>query len=70
MNVGGAGKALLANSKQLLRNWNETKESWHDSKAVEFEERYLRDLWASVDHAAPLFDQLSGVIEKMRRDCE
>lgn len=70
MNVGTNGKALLANSKQLLRNWNETKETWRDSQAAEFERRYLVELWAAIDRAAPLLDQLDRALEKMRGDCE
>lgn len=70
MNVGGNGKALLAGTKELLRHWNETKESWQDAQAREMQEKHLDNLWAAVDRAAPVFDQLDRVLKKIRSDCE
>ena len=70
MNVGANGKAILATSRQLMRDWNETKETWRDDQAAHLEETYLANLWTTIDRTAPLFEQLDRVLTKIKADCE
>ena len=50
--------------------WAETQQFWQDSKRREFEHKFLDDLFASVDEAAPVFDQLDRLVNRIREDCE
>ena len=40
------------------------------AKCREFEHKFLDDLFASVDEAAPVFDQLDRLVNRIREDCE
>jgi hypothetical protein len=64
------GTRLSAITKELWRQWQETKEYWQDTKSQEFERRYLEELVASVDKAVGVIEQLDKLIMKIRKDCE
>src|SRR5437016_1035491 len=50
--IMSASRARLeALTKDLHIHWHETKESWSDAKAHEFEHKYLEELFTSVDRA-------------------
>ena len=70
MSMGATGHSLGTATKELLRNWEETKESWNDAKAHQFEEKYLAGLIASVERALPIFEDLDKILNRLRRDCE
>ena len=71
MSSGGAGSArLVALTKELTERWQQTRETWRDSKATEFEERYVRELRSAVDSAANSIAQLESLLRKIRSDCE
>ena len=70
MNVSANGKMVVALTKQLSVAWEETKNYWQDSKSEEFEKRFLSELISTVDRAAPVFDQLERVLDKVRSECE
>jgi len=68
MNASGA--RLSAITKELARQWLQTKEYWQDAKSQEFERKYLEDLLASVDKAVTVIEQLDKLVMKIRKDCE
>ena len=70
MNISGNGKMLVTATKDLSLRWAETREAWQDSRSREFEQKFLTELMASVERAAPVFDDLDKVISKVRSDCE
>ena len=70
MNTSANGKQLVAATKDLVRRWEETKESWQDAKAIEFEQKYLFELLAAMERAAPVFDDLDKLLNRARSDCE
>lgn len=70
MNTSANGKQLVAATKDLVRRWEETKESWQDAKAIEFEQKYLFELLAAMERAAPVFDDLDKLLNRIRSDCE
>ncbi len=65
-----AASRLAALTKELSLAWQQTRESWKDQKAQEFEQKYLRDLWGSVEKTLVVMEQLEKVIAKIRKDCE
>ncbi len=70
MNLSANGKMVVALTKQLSVAWAETREHWHDAKSEEFEKRFLTELISTVDRAAPVFDDLEKVLNRVRNDCE
>ena len=61
---------IAAATRDLSARWAETKESWRDSKAAEFEAKYLASLFGSMERMMAAFDQLDKVVGKIRSDCE
>jgi hypothetical protein len=65
-----SGARLEALTKDLRVRWQQTKEYWSDEKSREFEHKYLEELFASVDRAVLVIDQLDKLILKIKKDCE
>ena len=61
---------LEALTKELWVHWAQTKDSWRDAKAGEFERKYLEELRAGVDKTVTIIEQLDKVISVIKRDCE
>ena len=70
MSTNASGARLAALTKELLVRWQQTRESWRDSKAREFEERYMLELESTVNSAITGIANLDSVIRKIRSDCE
>jgi len=70
MSQGGNAVRLANLTRDLLQRWRQTRESWADPKAVEFEERFLRPIESEVNSALPAIEQLESVLQRVRRDCE
>lgn len=70
MNISSNGKMVASATKELMRKWSETRESWRDAKSEEFEQRHIRELEATVDRAMPVFEMLEKLVTKIRNDCE
>ena len=70
MSLSASKIRLAAITKELSVNWRETKESWRDAKAQEFEQNYLQELFDSVDAAVGVMEQLDKLLNKIRNDCE
>ena len=50
---------LAGTAKAFKREWLDLKDQWRDEKATEFKNRYIEELFDSVDHAVDLFNTLS-----------
>ena len=61
---------LAAISKELWYQWEQTKEYWQDAKSLEFEQKFLEELMASVDKTVAVAEQLDKITSKIRSDCE
>jgi hypothetical protein len=68
--VSGSGQRLGALTRDLANRWEQTKESWRDAKAGEFERQYLEELYTSVDKATYVMEQLDKLMQKIRSECE
>ena len=66
MNVSTNGKVVLTATRELARKWDQTKESWRDAKAEEFEREYLAGLMSDVERAIPILDELDRLITSIR----
>ena len=70
MNISANGKTLVMATKELSLRWAETRDAWKDARGLEFEQKYLAELMASVDRAVPVFDDLDKLISRVRSDGE
>jgi hypothetical protein len=68
--MSASGARLEALTKDLRIHWQQTKEYWSDAKSREFEQKYLEELFASVDRSVLVIDQLEKLITKIKKDCE
>jgi hypothetical protein len=65
-----SGSRLSGLTKELRAQWADTKNYWKDAKSLEFEHKYMEELFASVDRAVTVIDQLDKLVTKIRKDCE
>jgi hypothetical protein len=70
MSLSANGKVILAATRELSRKWDETKHSWSDAKAEQFEREYLAELFAQVERSVPIMDELDKLIGSVRNQCE
>lgn len=66
---GSKGLLTLA-TRNLQARWGETRFSWRDRKAQEFEDLYLSELMNSVNSALRVIDELDQLLEKVHADCD
>ncbi|MGL4400044.1 MAG: hypothetical protein ACRCXD_09260 [Luteolibacter sp.] len=66
---GSKGLLTLA-TRQLEARWGETRFSWRDRKAQEFDDLYLAELMTSVNSALRVIDELDQLLEKVHADCD
>ena len=66
----GSKNRLMGLTKELRAEWDQTKQYWNDAKSLEFEQRFLDELFAGVNQAIANIDTLERTINKVRNDCE
>lgn len=70
MSASGSRGLLSMATRQLMTRWDETRISWRDQKADEFESTYLAELNHSVASALKTLEDLDQLLEKIHADCE
>ncbi len=70
MSLSGNRTRLAALTKELVLHWENTKNSWRDSRSEEFERQYLQELFANVDRTIMVIERLDLLLNKVRKDCE
>ena len=70
MSISNSKGLLTGATRQLQECWRETRSSWRDGKALEFEERYLADLESSVNAAVKVIEDLERLLQKVHADCD
>jgi hypothetical protein len=70
MSSSGSKGMLTAATRQLLASWEETRQTWRDRKADEFEKTYLADLAGGVNAAIRVMEDLDQLLHKIHADCE
>ncbi len=64
------GTGQLAKAvRELLRRWEETKMSWEDAQARQFEEKYLVPVQMHARQAAGAMAQMSALLDQIRTEC-
>ncbi|MDA1276213.1 MAG: hypothetical protein O2960_19535 [Verrucomicrobia bacterium] len=70
MSLSGNRTRLATITRELSNNWLRTKEQWKDAKSKEFEHDYMDELFACVDKAGPVIEQLDKLVTRIRKECE
>jgi hypothetical protein len=70
VSLAGSKSRLATVTKELYLQWNETKNYWRDEKSVEFERRYLEELFIGIDRTVTVIEKLDELLKKVRSDCE
>jgi hypothetical protein len=70
MSASNAKGILAGASRLLLDNWQQTRGSWHDAKAVEFEDHYIAELQQAMAAALRAIGEIDKLIHQVRSDCE
>ena len=60
---------LQKETKKLRDKWEETKQSWQDLAAKEFEEKYLSPLIPTLQLTLAAVHELAEIIEQAEQDC-
>jgi hypothetical protein len=70
MSASNSRAMLTMATRQLFERWTETRNSWRDQKADEFERLYLSDLDDHLSTALRALEELDPLLEKIHADCE
>lgn len=70
MSASGSRGLLTLATRQLMSRWEETRNSWRDQKASDFEKEYLAELGHSVNSALKVLEDLDHLLEKIHADCD
>ncbi len=70
MSIRTSGANLARAVKDLSLQWEQTRASWRDAKALEFEAKYLEGLPHQVTRTASVIEEIDHILRKVRSDCE
>ena len=70
MSTSGSRGLLAMSTRQLMSCWEETRNSWRDQKAAEFENLYLAELGHSLSSAMKILEELDQLLIKIHADCD
>ncbi len=61
---------LVSLTRELLAEWEHTKQYWNDAKSAEFEKRFLDELLPAVNAAVTNIESLERILSKIHDDCD
>ena len=70
MSTQGSSSQLEAAWRDLAAAWQHVQDDWRDTRAKEFEERYLERLPGFIMTARRSIEDIEVLLRKMRHDCE
>jgi HEPN domain-containing protein len=70
MSLSGSKGRLNGITRELTLKWEDTKVSWRDLKAQEFEQHYLREMLIEMGKTMAALEKLDELLRKIRNDCE
>ncbi len=70
MSTQGSSSQLEAAWRDLAAAWQHVSDDWRDTRAKEFEQRYLERLPNLIMTARRAIEDIDSLLRKMRRECE
>ena len=61
---------LIRLTKELLLRWDETRATWRDHRAEEFEKNTIHGLTDRVSATSTAIEDIDKLLNKLRKDCE
>jgi hypothetical protein len=68
--VSESRNRLVSLTRELLSEWENTRQYWNDSKSTEFEKRFLDELRSGVNAAVTNIESLERILSKIHDDCD
>ena len=69
MNFQTGRQHLLGNYKQLRVEWKNFREQWQDSKADEFDKKYMQQLEREMRMTLESLDEIDEIFNSLQKDC-
>jgi hypothetical protein len=70
MSASNAKGILTGATRQLQARWEDTRRTWRDQKAAEFEQTHLEPLIRDLAAALRTIEELDLLLQKIHADCE
>lgn len=70
MSASSARGLLTLATRGLMARWDETRLSWRDAKAAEFDAVYLSEVGETVSAALRTLEEIDQLLERVHADCE
>ena len=70
MSLSAQRTRLMAITKELATQWEETRNYWKDTRSEEFGHKYMEQLLLHIDKAIAVCEKLDKIIAKVKSDCE
>lgn len=70
MSASNSKSILTGTTRQLHERWAETRLSWRDQKAEDFEKAYLAELFDRVASTVRVIEELELLLHKVHADCD
>ena len=70
MSLGASKSVLNEANRELFMRWEETRASWRDAKAADFEKEFLAGLPQAVATATRVIEELDAALSKLHADCD
>ncbi|MBM3847389.1 MAG: hypothetical protein FJ405_14050 [Verrucomicrobia bacterium] len=70
MSLAGNRARIDALTRGILREWQNSREHWRDTRSDEFNARYMEELASAAAAASSALDQLETLVQQIKHDCE
>jgi hypothetical protein len=70
MSLSANKSRLMALTRELSIQWEDTQHHWRDARSQEFGQKYMERLLLDVEKAVTVCDKLDKLITHVRSDCE
>ncbi len=61
---------LTSETRRLSERWTETRKTWRDHKADEFEKHHLAELFDRLGPSLRAIEELEQLLHKVHADCD
>lgn len=69
MSLAGQRSRLVVLTRELAAHWERTREGWRDAQGMEFQRKYLEEIYSGTNAAVAAIEQIDKLMTKLREDC-
>ena len=67
--IDSRAKLILA-AKKLMAEWHQTRETWRDENARQFDQKYMAALETDIRAAVLAMERMGNALESARSECK